>query len=306
MTVVLCVLLLLALISGCVHKTPFQKEYYFQAMGDPSEIVVTVDVSHPHPFIAQHLSQQESFSHLLQRVDRLSVALYDPHGNQESSDPFLSQQDLQSYQFYGAIEGNIPAFLTNSALLWDDQWTQITEDGIRYYRNEYLGLELYAPKNGILLFSQTDFVPAYRKTYSNREIKIPLPLAHRLASSLFGFYIASPQAIVDVGLAIPKTVLLQTESILLVIEEQKDEGVALGGIITMKTAKLANSLSILLKSSYISNKRRAQEPFGDLTNLIVLEDSSVVINGMDLSEEQLAMFSTLFGSLLSMPSGGIR
>lgn len=297
-------LALSSLFVSCVHP-PIVDEYYFQAMGEPQEIVVTVDTRSPERLPSQFLTQDPSFSQLLARVHRLSVTLYDPD-RKESEDGLLDTEDLARYQFYGAAEGNIPAFLTNSALLWSDDWDKVEEGTVRYYRNTYLGLDVFAPKRGLLLFASDDYMKAYHTVYKNRTTKIPLALADRMANALFGFYIGSPQAMVDVGLAIPKTVLAQTDSIVLVLEEDLENKLSLGGIITMKSPKLANSLSILLKSSYISDKRRNREPLGDLTNLFLLEEASVYINGMEISEEQYAAFSQMFGSLASLTTGEKR
>ena len=108
-------LALSSLFVSCVHP-PIADEYYFQAMGEPQEIVVTVDTRSPERLPSQFLTQDPSFSQLLARVHRLSVTLYDPD-RKESEDGLLDTEDLSRYQFYGAAEGNIPAFLTNSALL---------------------------------------------------------------------------------------------------------------------------------------------------------------------------------------------
>ena len=36
--------LALIVLTGCVHHTPYTEEYYFQSLGEPSEIVVTADL----------------------------------------------------------------------------------------------------------------------------------------------------------------------------------------------------------------------------------------------------------------------
>lgn len=295
---------ILATFVSCVHR-PITDDYYFQAMGDPQEIVVTMDTTSPEKLPGRFLESDPSFGELLSRVDRLSVALYDESGIADD-DGVYSAEDLANYHFYGIAEGNIPAFLTNSMLLWDDAWEKIEEGRVRYYRNAWLGLDVYAPRRDLLLFADADYMKAYHTIYKERTIKIPAGLAQRMANSLFGFYIGNPQAMVDVGLAIPQTVLAQTESMVLVVEEDLNGKLSLGGIITMKSPKLANSLSILLKSSYISDKRRNKEPFGDLTNLFVLENAAVSINGMELSQEQYESFSAMFGSLATLSTGEKR
>lgn len=295
----------LLILTGCVHRVPYEQEYYFQAMGDPAEVVVTVDMQSSQRLFGEQLVRDASFAELLDRVDRLSIALYNPDPAADA-DGLLDAEQLSSYSFYGGVEGNIPAFLTNTSLLWNPDWQQVENERTRYYRNEWLGLDVYAPRNGLLLFANGNYMKAYETTYRERTTKIPAGLADRMANSLFGFYIASPQAMIDVGLSIPRTVLLETRSMMLVVEDDGNGGLALGGVITMNTEKLANSLSILLKSSYISEKRRNKEPLGDLTNLIVLRDDAVVIDGMDLSDEQYAAFSEMFGSLASITGGENR
>ena len=297
----LIISMMLMSVISCVHR-PFVVEYYFQAMGEPQEIVMTVDMSRHETLTGSMISSDPSFSALLSRVNRLSVALYDTKGT-TSEDGILSLQDLSTYAYYGAVEGNIPAFLTNSMLLWDDAWDKVEEQSVRYYRNTQLGLDVYAPKRGLLLFASDDYLKAYQRTYRNRTTQIPRGLADRMATSVFGLYVHSPQAMIDVGLAIPKTVLEQTESLMFVIEESLEGELTLGGIITMQNTRLANALSILLKSSYIAEKRRNREPLGDLTNLFILEENAVYINGYPLSEEQYRQFSQLFGSLTSLSAG---
>jgi hypothetical protein len=295
--------MLMSLVS-CVHR-PADDQYWFQGMGSDREIVVTVDTKHPEKLPGPLVFDDPTFAQLLQRVDRLSVALYDT-ADGEDPDGVLDAGDLSRYEFYGAAEGNIPAFLTNSMLLWNEEWRKIEEGTIRYYRNEWLGLDVFAPRRGLLLFASDDYLKAYRTIYKERSTRIPIGLADRMSNAVFGFYIAGPQAMIDVGLALPKTVLAQTASIVLVLEESGDGVPALGGIITMKSLKLANSLSILLKSSYISDKRRNREPLGDLTNLFILENDAVYINDMPLSDTQYSAFSEIFGSLASLTTGEKR
>ncbi|MFA7370642.1 MAG: hypothetical protein WCY78_01800 [Sphaerochaetaceae bacterium] len=282
------ILLLTLLLSACVHKIP-KGEHYFQAMGDAGEVVVTVDTSDLKrlPFKIE----EGSFSALLSRVNRLSVALYDLDEEEEFS-------GLSNYAYYGALEGNIPAFLTNSAFKKDPDWSKVTEGKVRYYRNNQLGLDVYAVKQGLLLFASENYMKAYNKTYGNREVKIEQALADRMASALFGFYLASPKVMLDIGLNIPKTVIPHIASMTFVVEEGTKEGYVLGGIINMKSEKLARSLSILVKSSYISDKRRNKEPLGDLTDLFILEGDAFYINSLPLTEAELKSFQALFAKLL--------
>jgi hypothetical protein len=294
--------------TGCVHRTPFTDEYYFQAMGDPTELVVTLDLSKSDILYGAAVENASSgnklgiLGTLLDRVDRVSMAFYEPVGIVRDENSVV---DLSSYAFYGGIEGNIPRFITNTALLWTPGWEKVENERTRYYRNPAMNLEVASPKNGLILFSQGDYMKAYDTTYANRETKIPSALARRMASSLFGFYVTSPKAMIDIGLEIPTTVLMQMKTLLLMIEQNPAGKVVLQGSISMNTTRLANSLSILLKTAYIADKRRSKTPIGDLTDLFVLKDDTLLINNMDLSQEQLDSFTKMFGSLLSATGGRV-
>jgi hypothetical protein len=305
-TLGLCLAGILAVSTGCVHRTPFTEEYYFQAMGDPAELVVTLDMSKSDRLYGQAVENASSgdgmgiLGTLLDRIDRVSMAFYEPDGLVRKESEAV---DLSTYAFYGGIEGNIPRFITNTALLWTPGWEKVVNENTRYYRNAAMNLEVAVPKNGLLLFSQGDYMRAYNNTYAHRVTKIPSDLAQRMASSLFGFYVTSPRAILDIGLAIPAAVLMQMKTLLLMIEETTDGKVVLQGSISMNTERLAKSLSILMKTAYISDKRRNNATLGDLTNLFVLDEDTLLINNMDLSQEQLDSFTKMFGSLLSVTGG---
>jgi len=96
---------------------------------------------------------------------------------------------------------------------------------------------------------------------------------------------------------------MQLDSLMLVIEQTETSPASLSGLIVAKSPKLANTISILLKSSYISDRRRNKLPFGDLTNLIVVYEDKVEINHMELTQAQLGGFSSMFGSLLATTGG---
>ncbi len=292
--------------TGCVHRTPFTQEYYFQAMGDPAELVVTLNMGKSDLLYGKAVEDASSgaglgiLGTLLDRIDRVSMAFYEPAGLVRNENDVLN---LDDYAFYGGIEGNIPRFITNTALLWTPGWEKIENERTRYYRNPAMNLEVAAPTNGLLLFSSGDYMKVYENTYANRVTKIPFDFAQRMATSLFGFYVTSPKAMLDIGLEIPSAVLMQMQTLLLMIEETAEGTVALQGIIRMNTSRLANSLSILMKTAYISDKKRSKSPIGDLTNLFVLQEDTLLINDMDLSQEQLDAFTKIFGSLLSTTGG---
>jgi len=293
----------LLLISSCRTTSFFKEEPYFSAMGEPSHLVITMDMQKGRELLGdQSLSQDvdPAVSQLLDRTDRISISLYDPNATEEER---TEKVDLSAYAYFGGLEGNYPRFITNTALLWSPGWEKIENDKTHYFTNDMMGLYAAVPKSGLLLFSNSDYMEAYEKTYAHRTTLIDASSAAKMQKAMFGFYANSPQAMIDIGLDIPLSVLLQMNSILFVIESSADGNPILNGTIVMKNAKLANSLNILLKTSYISEKRRNKLPLGDLTNLFILNEDAVEITGMALSQAQLAGFSRMFDVLFQTAGG---
>ena len=290
---IICITLLFLI--SCTHTTPFKSERYIEAFGEDGDVVVSISPKSAGKIVDLSSLSTGAFATLLNRIDRLSIALYENDSSIKG--------DLSTYSFYGGVEGNIPSFLTNTALLYHKDWQKVENEVTHYYRNEYLGLDIYSPKSGLLLFANDDYMKSYTSTYKERKPHIVPGLANRLANSLFGFYIANPTYMMNIGIEIPSSVLAKTLSILLVIEKDENDNSVLGGSFTMESEKLASSLSILLKSSYISTKRRNKEPLGDLTGLFVLDNNIVTITNMALSDEQLRDITSLFSSLTSTFTG---
>lgn len=287
-------LVAILLLSSCVTKKQLFDSHYFQALGSDEAIVVTFNAKKE---ALDFLNLEDTtVGPLLERLERLSVELYKDY--YDYSNEFITETDLKEYNYRGAIEGKFPKLITNTVLLKDSTWEKVEYDnGLRSYRNDQLALEAYAARRNLLLFTNDNYVDLYQSTVKNREVKIDLALAEQMASALFGFYFATPQAMIDIGLPIPKSALLQCESIMLYVNYAFPEKFLLGATITLKNERLANSLSILLKSSYISEKRRNKEPLGDLTDLFNLVDNTVVIKNLELSEKDYKQISSLFNNL---------
>jgi hypothetical protein len=271
LTLVIIVGLIFSLTSCLSHKDPFD-QYYFQALGDENKLVVTTtEIS------SINLESLISDENLIKRIERISIEI-DDWENKESS-------------FRGAIEGKIPATITNAVLNKTEGWEKVVyPDKLATYKNEQLNLELVAPKKNLLLFANDNFYEHLQKTYKSRQLKIELEKAKLMGGAMFGFYIASPQTMIELGLEIPKSALLQSESLLVYITKEN----LLGSIITMKSERLASSLSILLKSSYISEKRRNKEELGDLEGLFTLEENRVIVKNLPVKASEVEDLSNFF------------
>lgn len=282
-------------ITSCRHTSFLQDERYVEAFGDEEDIVVSISPKKASNLIEfDHLLPQEIAS-LVDRIERISFALYE---NEESV-----EGDFSTYSFYGGVEGRIPSFITNTALMYSKEWAKQENEVTRYYRNEKLGLDIYSPRRGILLFSNDDYMKSYETTYKNRTKKMDSSLAERLATSSFGIYIASPHAMIDIGLELPTSVLSKTNSLLIIFTSLDDDKVALGAAFTMESEKLASSLSILLKSGYISDKRKNKEEFKDVVDIFTQESNRVDIHNLMLTKEQLSIIKSQFSSITNILTG---
>ncbi len=263
--------LIFSLTSCLSHKDPFD-QYYFQALGEDNKLVVTTtEIS------AINLENLINDDNLIKRIERISIEV-DDWESKESS-------------FRGAIEGKIPATITNAALNKSEGWQKrVYPDKLATYKNDQLNLELVAPKKNLLLFANDNFYQHYQKTYKKRELKIELEKAKLMGEAMFGFYIANAQTMIELGLEIPKSALVQSESLLVYITKEN----LLGAIITMKSERLASSLSILLKSSYISEKRRNKEELGKLEGLFTLEENRVIVKNLPIKESQVENLTNFF------------
>lgn len=293
----LLTLLVVLMLTSCLSKKDIADRYYFQSLAEDNSVVVTVD-TRDFKRLGVDLKQENELSALLKRISRFSIAFDLP--KEFGEDELITNENLKSYNFKGAIEGNIPSFITNTILLKSSEWEKrVYANNIRSYRNDKLELEVYAPKKDLLLFANDNYLEHYYNSYKKRQILIDVKQATSMSNSLFGFYIASPQAMLDIGLKIPKSALLQSNSIMLYVNETEEKKMVLGGSIVMKSERLASSLSILLKSSYIADKRRQKESFGDLTNLFIVNKETLLIEGLALNEDQVTLLMQLFGQLLS-------
>jgi len=295
---------LIVLVTGCRTTSPFIEEPFIAAMGEPTHLVVSLDVSANNPLLgsALDLSGDPIGQQLVDRSERVSISLYDPYPV-GAADGQSAMADLSKYRFFGGFEGNFPKFITNTALLWAPGWEKVENERTHFFKHEPSGLSAAVPRSGLLLFTNGDYMEAFDKTFAKRTDYLDAATARRLQQAMFGFYAASPQAMIDIGLAIPTTVLLQVDTLLLIVEPNPEGKIALGGTIHMKSARLANSLSILLKTSYISERRRNKLPLGDMTDMFVTDGVTVNISAMEMTEMQVASFSNMFGALFATTGG---
>ena len=257
--------LLSVILSSCVHHSPFVKEYYFQAMGDDGELVMTMDAT---SLKDSTLSIPENA--ILDRSDRISVAM----SPEEST---LYPLPLSEWTIYGAAEGNFGTILVPAA---------ISHIGSRYYSNGFVSVGV--PETGILLFSTGDYLEAKRKTLDERSILIPFEMADAMADNLFSIYVSKPETMIDLGFEIPYAVLSGMEYALITIDEES-EGFFLSATVAFSSERNAQTFTTIMRNMVVQKIRRegGKLDFKALSNLIVQNGSLSLINGMEITESEV-------------------
>lgn len=285
---ILLFVVVVLLLASCKHTHEFTDGYYFQAMGEDSEIVVTVDTQKAREVRPSILGVNDSLlNSILEKSSRISVSL--------SKDEYLEDDpypaDIASMDISGAIEGEYSKFMINTGLGFSKEFSKVKEDEVKFYSNEERTIELGSPTNGVILFSNDSYAELYDNTIKNRVIKISDEKAKLLGESVMGLYVRSPQTMISLGFDLPYSVIIQmSDAVIYVIE---NEGVFyLYADITMKSPSLAKTLNTLLRNQVVAElKRLGEKPdFKALALQYYTEDDKVMIRDRVMSESELAAF----------------
>ncbi len=240
--------LALIVLTGCVHHTPYTEEYYFQSLGEPSEIVVTADLDKmKEGRFAALLPSDGAVGYVMDRSERLSLSM-----NPKVLDRYpLSFDD---YVISGGVEGNLGKFPINTALSFSKDFDKVKEDGLKYYTNGSVSISV--PENGILLFTDGSFTELYDRTIANRVKLIDDETASIMASSVFAVFLDSPETLLDLGFELPDTVIKQIVTSYLTFAED-DGSLILSGRMVMDGKSSARALTTLLRNQLIQDAKRS-------------------------------------------------
>ena len=284
----------IALLASCVTRNPIGDQEYFQGLGLDGDFVITVnaDLLDVSEYVQ---SEDKAVTYITERMTRLSLALVD-----RRTDVPPVTTEFTEFDYYGAIEGDFSKKLINGALSLSSVFSSDKDKAtkLKFFIDNESGLELAIPAKGIILFSNTDVVENYKKTYTEgRTTYISDEDALKLASSQIGIYVANPRTMIDLGFEISEQALENIESILLVMD---DDTISVDFRIVSE--ELASSFSVLIKGSYVGNLRREGKKVivSELKEMFTQELSTVRVNGMPLSEEQKAAINEIVFSLLDI------
>ena len=287
---VICILLL----ASCVTKSPIGDQEYFQGLGLDGQFVITVnaDLLDVSEYVQ---TDDDAVNYITERMNRLSLALVD-----RRTDIPPVTTEFTEFDYFGAIEGDFSKKLVNGALSLSSAFSSSKDPAskLKFFTDNVSGLELAIPAKGIILFSSTDVVDNYNRTYTEgRETYISDEDALKLASSQIGIYVANPRTMIDLGFEITEQSLENMDSILLVMD---DDMITVD--FRIKSEELASSFSVLIKGSYVGNLRRegVKVNVSELKEMFTQELSTVSVNGMPLTEEQKASINEVVYSLLDL------
>ena len=292
---VLLVIVLMLVGTSCVHHYPYEPEYWFQALGDDGEYVLTADVSRLQNGEGKEIVDPSILSNpVSSKASRISLSLVAEEAPDE-----VYPLPVSSFVVSGAIEGKYSPFIINNSLKFSGS-TKVKENGLTRYKSG--AMSVYAPMKNLILFTEGDYEYLYKKTIDEREKLIDDETASAMASSLFSVYVFSPETLVDIGFEIPQTVLSEMTRTCILFDEK--EGVlVMSGRIETTGDGTARALSTLFKNQIVQEKRRNGEKLDTkaLSGMFTTKESVVIIDDYPLSGEMKEKAK----SLMSEGIGGL-
>ncbi len=270
---VFLVLISVLLVTSCAHRTPFVSEYFYQALGEEGEIVLTGDMERiKNGELDEIVDESVKSNAIIKRATRISLSLL-PSGEDD-------------YIFSGAVEGNLSQFGTNSVFFFSSAFKKEkdAESNARWYTDS--NMSLYSPHNGVLLFTDGDYVSFYKRSYTEREMLIDDETASLMAESAFALYVFEPKGLIDIGFEIPQTVTAEMKETCLLFSSQEGS-ITLSGYVNTTSEGTARALNTLLRNQIIQEKRREGESLdtSSLSSVFTINGSQLKISEYVLSGE---------------------
>lgn len=263
--------------TSCVHHYPYEPDYWFQAIGDDGEYVLTADVERLRNGEGEELIDPSILSNpVAAKASRISLSLIAKEGTED-----LYPLPLSSFITSGAIEGKYSPLIINNSLKFSGSM-KVKENGVVRYTNG--SMSVYAPMKNLILFTDGDYSSFYQRTIEERDKLIDDETAKAMASSLFSVYVFSPDTLVDIGFEIPQVVLSEMTRTCILFNEI-DEVMVMSGRIETTGDGTARALTTLFKNQIIQETRRNGEKLDTkaLAGMFATNDNIVLIADYPLS-----------------------
>ena len=127
--------------TSCVHHYPYEPDYWFQAIGDDGEYVLTADVERLRNGEGEELIDPSFLSNpVAAKASRISLSLIAKEGTED-----LYPLPLSSFITSGAIEGKYSPLIINNSLKFSGSM-KVKENGVVRYGwvDELLNIYPYA------------------------------------------------------------------------------------------------------------------------------------------------------------------
>ena len=263
--------------TSCVHHYPYEPDYWFQAIGDDGEYVLTADVERLRNGEGEELIDPSILSNpVAAKASRISLSLIAKEGTED-----LYPLPLSSFITSGAIEGKYSPLIINNSLKFSGSM-KVKENGVVRYTSG--SMSVYAPMKNLILFTDGDYSSFYQRTIEERDKLIDDETARAMASSLFSVYVFSPDTLVDIGFEIPQVVISEMTRTCILFNEI-DGVMVMSGRIETTGDGTARALTTLFKNQIIQETRRNGEKLDTkaLAGMFATNDNIVLIADYPLS-----------------------
>ncbi|MCK9548893.1 MAG: hypothetical protein M0Q37_10325 [Sphaerochaeta sp.] len=250
-----------------------------QLMAEEGTIVIAVDAVRERELVALAFDGMEELGG---RSRRVSLAL------QGKGDGYPMAFDDVS--MWAVIEGDYPSFLVNTALMYVPALRRHeVEGGPTWFSHKTTPLSLRAVGKDTILLTDGDYETAYRR-YKGGGVLLDSETARVMEHASIGIYALRPKTFFDLGLDLPQSVFEQAETVLLLLDDDGEEGYLADAIITMQSEKGASTLSQMVRSGYIARLRKEGKAvnIAALRQMFLLEGDQVTIHRMEVPGEQLS------------------
>jgi hypothetical protein len=279
------VLLVLMVLAGCTHTTPFTDDYYYRSAGRRGDVIVTVNMDRARGLYEQSAdaSARARLAPVVDRTDRLSAALrFTEDGSAVSS-------------FSGGAEGDFSKSLVTSALRLSGDWSRVENRQLTTFTDGAESMEIAVAQSGLVLFSSEDITDVYEYSYAAREILIPFDTAQLMEQGMFSLYIERPEDLELLPFEIPEKLVESIYSVYLIFDENADGDFVLTGAVYTDKQAAGRVISTSLKMDYLQRVRELEKAPEGWQDDIIWEELDVMFENMFIDRDQVV---DLFGTLL--------
>ena len=276
------ILIVTVLLSSCVY-TWRDDTSALKHMGKEGSAVITLNTALLRTTDASSILPS---GETMERIDFIALEL--TPGN-DAYPLALSDWDVT-----GTVNGRLSSTEVGTLLIWDSGFVRGRNAGQKHYVNKTLGVSAGVPKDGIILFTTSDYDSAYTSLYDSSEIMIEEETAFKMENSYAALYMNSPLTLPSLGFDLPKETLDKMNRIILYVEDVDESGFSISGEISMENEQSARTLCTFLRNLLIQEVRRNGEPLDvrALSGIFRYENSVLRISGYELPFDKMSTLLT--------------